>query len=228
MDDNKHGTHVAGVIGALHDGVGIAGVMPKVSIMAVKFTDEKGRGDLERGLKGINYAIKNNAKIMSNSWGNRIYSKLLEDAIKEANDKGIVFVAAAGNFGANNNDESPIYPASYKVDNVISVGAFCAQDYPSAFSCFGPNSVHVSAPGTNILSTIPGGAYAVLSGTSQATPFVSGIVGLALALNPKMTPLEIKTAIIQTSVRTEKLIGKNIANGRINAGDLLEKIQRGL
>lgn len=224
MDDNKHGTHVAGVIGASHNGFGITGVMANVSLMAVKFTDANGRGDLERGLKGINYAVLSGAKILSNSWGNRIYSKFLEDAITEANNKGVIFIAAAGNFGANNNDVSPIYPASYKVDNVISVGAFSAQDYPSAFSCYGPKSVHISAPGTNILSTIPGNSYAVLSGTSQATPFVTGVVGLALSYNPNVSPLEIKNKIIETASETKMLKGKNIANGRINAGKLLQSL----
>ncbi|MEQ1665597.1 MAG: S8 family peptidase [Bdellovibrionales bacterium] len=228
MDDNKHGTHVAGVIGAQHDGAGVMGVMANVSLMAIKFTDVNGRGDLERALKGINYAIVNKAKIMSNSWGNRIYSKLLKDAISQANQNGTVFVAAAGNYGANNNDFSPIYPASYKVENVISVGAATADDYPSAFSCFGPNSVHVAAPGTNILSTVPGGSYAVLSGTSQATPFVSGIAGLALSLNPKLTPLELKNLMIDTSIPSKMFTDKNISKGRINAGKLLEKISQNL
>jgi subtilisin family serine protease len=192
--------------------------------MAVKFTDVNGRGDLERALKGIHYAYVNHAKIMSNSWGNKIYSKLLEDAIAEANKAGTVFVAAAGNFGANNNDVDPIYPASYKVENVISVGAMSADDYPSSFSCFGPHSVHISAPGTNILSTIPGGAYAVLSGTSQATPFVSGIAGLALSLNPNLTPVQLKNLIIETATTSRMFVDKNVAKGRINAGNLLAKI----
>lgn len=224
MDDNKHGTHVAGVIGASHNGLGITGVMANVSLMAVKFTDEKGRGDLDRALKAINYAVTNGAKILSNSWGNKIYSKFLEDAISDANKKGIVFVAAAGNFGANNNDTNPIYPASYKLDNVISVGAFSAQDYPSAFSCFGSKSVHVAAPGTNILSTTPNNTYSVFSGTSQATPFVTGIVGLALSKNPNLSPLEIKNKIIETATPTKMLSGKNISNGRINAGKLLQSL----
>lgn len=224
MDDNKHGTHVAGIIGASHNGFGVTGVMAHVSLMAVKFTDATGRGDLERALKAINYAVKAGAKILSNSWGNRIYSKFLEDAIRDAGNKGIVFVAAAGNFGANNNDESPIYPASYKLDNVISVGAFSAQDYPSAFSCYGPKSVHVSAPGTNILSTVPNNGYAVLSGTSQATPFVSGIAGLALSVAPTLSPLELKNKIINTAVFSKMLEGKNIANGRVNAGKLLQSL----
>jgi subtilisin family serine protease len=225
MDDNKHGTHVAGVIGAAHNGIGSVGVMAQVSLMAVKFTDAKGRGDLERALKGINYAYINHAKIMSNSWGNKIYSKLLEDAISEANKAGTVFVAAAGNFGANNNDVDPIYPASYKVENVISVGAMSADEYPSSFSCFGPNSVHISAPGTNIYSTIPGGSYAVLSGTSQATPFVSGIAGLALSLKRDLTPVQLKNLMIGTATYIQRFSEKNIAKGRINAGSLLEKIK---
>jgi subtilisin family serine protease len=224
MDDNKHGTHVAGVIGASHNGFGTVGVMADVSLMVVKFTDAKGRGDLDRGLKAINYAVLNGAKVLSNSWGNKIYSKFLEDAIRDAGAKGVVFIAAAGNYGANNNDENPIYPASYKLDNVISVGAFSAQDYPSAFSCFGPNSVHISAPGTNILSTTPNNTYSVFSGTSQATPYVTGIVGLALSKNPNLTPLEIKNKIIETATPTKMLSGKNISNGRINAGKLLQSL----
>jgi subtilisin family serine protease len=224
MDDNKHGTHVAGVIGATHNGFGTVGVMANVSLMAVKFTDANGRGDLDRGLKGIDYAVRAGAKILSNSWGNKIYSKFLEDAIRDAGKKGVVFIAAAGNFGANNNDDNPIYPASYKLDNVISVGAFSAQDYPSAFSCFGPKSVHISAPGTNIFSTTPGNTYSVFSGTSQATPFVTGVVGLALSKNPNLTPLEIKNKIIETATPVKMLTGKNVANGRINAGKLLESL----
>ncbi len=221
MDGNSHGTHCAGTIGAEHNnGIGVAGVMSEVQMMPVKFLTDSGSGSLADAIKAIDYATKMNVDIMSNSWGGGGYSKALEDAIKSANDKGIVFTAAAGNDGTNN-DSAPHYPSNYQVDNVISVAAHTAQDGLASFSCYGRNTVHVAAPGHMILSSVPGNKYAVYSGTSMATPHVSGVVGLLIAQEGRMNPKDLRDRLIQTSVPAAGYKRKLQANGRVNAYNFL-------
>jgi subtilisin family serine protease len=221
MDGNAHGTHCAGTIGAEHNnGLGVAGVMGDVSLMAVKFLSDEGSGSLADAVVAIDYATKMNVDIMSNSWGGGGFSKSLEDAIKAAKDKGIVFVAAAGNDGTNN-DSKPSYPANYQVDNVISVASHTAQDALSSFSCFGKRTVHVAAPGSNVLSSTPGGEYKVFSGTSMATPHVSGVVGLLIAEQGRLPVLELRNRLMATTVPTSAYRKSTAAGGRVNAYNFL-------
>lgn len=201
MDDNGHGTHVSGTIGAVgNNQIGVVGVNWQVKIMALKFLDKSGSGFLSDAVEAIQYAISQNAQVMNNSWGGGGYSQAMFSAIKLADAAGIPFIAAAGN-ESNNNDKYPSYPASYQVDNVISVAASARNGRLANFSNFGKNSVDVAAPGVNIMSTIPGGGYAKYSGTSMATPHISGIVALAFSLNPNLTPLEVKSLLMTSNVK---------------------------
>ena len=247
IDDHSHGTHCAGVIGASgNDGHGVVGVNWKVRILPVKIFDGKGGGKLEVAVNAINYATMMGARVMSNSWGwkgsgkeksgDRIsinsgdggediakVSTLMREAIKKAGEKGALFVAAAGNSRADN-DSTPHFPSSYKLDNIVSVAALDNKDKLASFSCYGKNSVHVGAPGVDVYSTVPGGKFQMMSGTSMATPHVSGIAALALSHNPSLTYQELKARMISTSTPIPALAGKFQAGGRINA----EKVVRGL
>ena len=214
-DGHGHGTHCAGVIGAEHNSVGIAGVMANVKIVAIKFLSDKGSGETIDAISSIDYAIKRKVQVMSNSWGGGEKEQSLMDAIKAAEAAGITFIAAAGN-DSSNNDTRASYPANYEVSNVISVGSFTSQGAKSGFSNFGLKTVHVTAPGSNILSTYKG-SYSNLSGTSMAAPHVSGIVGLLLSKEPGLTPLEIRERLIRTSTQTSKLKTASISGGRVDA-----------
>src|SRR5690606_19413975 len=130
-----------------------------------KFLSDAGSGTTSDAIKAIDYATKLNVDIMSNSWGGGGFSQALYDSIKAARSKGIVFTAAAGN-SASNNNSIPHYPSNYELENVISVAAHNIKDELASFSCYGSNTVHVAAPGQNILSTTPKNEYAVYSGTS--------------------------------------------------------------
>jgi thermitase len=225
MDGNSHGTHCAGTIGAEHNnGIGVAGVMGDVSLMAVKFLSDSGSGSLADAIEAIDYATKMNVDIMSNSWGGGGFSQALEDSIKAAKNKGIIFVAAAGNNGTNN-DTAPTYPSNYQVDNVISVASHTAQDTLSSFSCFGKRTVHVAAPGSNVLSTTPNNQYKVLSGTSMATPHVSGVIGLLLAESGRLPVLEVRNRLMATSSPSQAYRKTTKGEGRVNAYNFLMNIR---
>lgn len=216
MDGHGHGTHCAGVIGAARNGTGIVGVMSKVKIIPIKFLSDSGSGETIDAISAIDYAIKRGAHVMSNSWGGGDHEQALMDAITSARNAGITFVAAAGN-EYSNNDETPAYPASYNVDNVISVGAFTSTGSKSSFSNHGIKSVHVFAPGSNVYSTVNRGGYQSMSGTSMATPHVAGIVGLMLSKEPNLTPAEIRERLIRTSNQTAQLKSYSQSNGRVDA-----------
>lgn len=221
MDGNAHGTHCAGTIGAEHNnGIGVAGVMADVRLMAVKFLTDEGGGSLADAVEAIDYATKMNVDIMSNSWGGGGFSQTLYDSISAANDKGILFVAAAGNDGTNN-DSRPQYPANYQVPNVISVASHTAQDNLSGFSCYGKRTVHIAAPGSNILSSTPKNKYEVFSGTSMATPHVSGVLGLLIAQEGRMPVEAVKERMMKTSVPVAAYKKKIASGGRIDAYNLL-------
>ncbi len=217
VDDNGHGSHCAGTIGAKgNDGKGLVGVNWDVRIMAVKFLDKSGSGTLANAVKSIDYARKMGAHIMSNSWGGGGYSAVLENAIKETSKAGILFTAAAGN-DANDNDARASYPASYNIDNIVAVAAIDNRGALASFSNYGAKTVHVAAPGVNIVSTVPGGGYASYSGTSMATPHVSGIAALMLARNPALKTSEIKATLIKQSRPLFNLRNRVVAGGVADA-----------
>lgn len=221
MDDNSHGTHCSGTIGALgNNGIGVAGVNWNVSIMGVKFLSAEGSGDLEGAVKAIDWAVDHGAQVLSNSWGGGGYSDILEASIKRAGDKGILFIAAAGN-DSSNNDAVPAYPASYKLDNVISVAASNNRDELADFSNYGPTTSHLMAPGDGILSTTPGNNYATYSGTSMATPHVSGAAALLLSKEPGLTPIQVRDRLMATSDKIKAVRRKLISGGRLNIYNML-------
>lgn len=216
MDVYFHGTHVSGTIGgAGNNGKGVAGVSWDVSIMAVKFIGDDGWGYTSDAIEAINYATMMGADVMSNSWGGGEYSSALEAAIRAADEAGILFVAAAGNY-AENTDDFPAYPAGYDVPNVLSVAATDHNDSIAYFSNFGNLTVDLGAPGVDILSSVPGNGYSSYSGTSMAVPHVSGAAALLKAFNPTLTHYEIKNILMNSVDSLPSLNGKTVTGGRLN------------
>ena len=217
MDDHFHGTHVAGTVGAVGDnGLGVAGVNWSVRLMPLKFLDSGGSGSTADAVAAIEYATMMHVDVMSNSWGGGGFSEALRLAIENAMNAGILFVAAAGN-SSSNNDLFPAYPASYDLDNIVSVASTTATDNLSNFSNFGPTTVDLAAPGSNILSTLPGSTYGLLSGTSMATPHVSGILALLRARYPLATFRALKDKLLTSVDHLPVLAGLMVSGGRANA-----------
>ncbi len=225
---DDHGTHVAGTIGGVGgNGKGVAGVAWSVKMMNAKFLGKVG-GTTANAIKAVDYFtdLKTrhgiNLVATSNSWGGGGFSQGLFDAIERANAAGILFIAAAGN-STNDNDASPSYPASYTNSNIIAVASIDSNGALSSFSNWGTTSVDLGAPGRGIYSTIPkksGGkvvaSYASYSGTSMATPHVSGAAALYAASHPTATADEIKIAIMNSNMITPSLNGKCVTGGRLN------------
>ena len=217
FDDNSHGTHVSGTIAAEgNNDTGVTGVNWDAQIMGLKFLNAGGSGNTFDAIEAIEYSILNGAQLTNNSWGGGGFSLALQDAIAAAGEAGQLFVAAAGNF-SQNNDTNPFYPASYDLDNIISVAATDDEDQLATFSHFGATSVDLGAPGVSTLSTVPGNSYGFKSGTSMATPHVSGAIGLALSQNPELTSSEVKELILDTTDEIPALTGITVSDGRLNA-----------
>lgn len=222
MDDHAHGTHCAGVIGAQgNDGVGVTGVNWNVSLVGLKFLSASGGGTLENAVKAIEYGTSLGVSLTSNSWGGGGFSQSMLDAIKAANDRGILFIAAAGN-ESSNNDNSPHYPSTYDAPNLISVAASDNRDQMADFSNSGIRSVHVAAPGVDIYSSVLGSAYQKMSGTSMATPHVAGLAALIKAAIPSATGAQVRARIINGVDRSDYWSTRVASGGRINAYNSLE------
>jgi thermitase len=221
MDDNEHGTHVAGTIGGKgNDGQGVAGVNWNTSILPVKFLTGSGSGSLSDAVKAIQYATKMKAKVMNNSWGGGGFTQSMFDAIKEANDAGLLFIAAAGN-DAQNADNTPHYPAGYQLDNVIAVAATTNTDALASFSTYGKRTVHIAAPGHKIYSSVPGGKYDTFSGTSMATPHVTGAAALVWGTDVNQTYAQVKDRLIRSRDYVGGLSRKVANSGRLNVYNAL-------
>jgi subtilisin family serine protease len=220
-DDNGHGTHVAGTIGAVGDnGTGVVGVNWNVSIMPLKFLDRNGSGELSDAIPAILYAADMGARLSSNSWGGGGFSQALKDAITYARDKNSVFVAAAGNDNEDN-DSFPSYPSNYGVENVVAVAASDRNDRLASFSNIGKQTVHLAAPGVDILSSQPGGGYQFLSGTSMATPHVSGVFGLVFAQYPALNYREAMIRVLGGVDSKSEFNMTTSTGGRLNADKAL-------
>ncbi|SFR67812.1 S8 family peptidase [Anaeromicropila populeti] len=221
MDDNGHGTHVAGTVGAVgNNGTGVVGVNWTTSIAVLKFLDADGSGYTSDAILAINYAEEMGFDILNNSWGGRTYSQSLKNAITAYNG---VFVAAAGNNGTNN-DSIATYPACYTCSNIISVAATTSTDARASYSNYGSTTVDLGAPGSYIYSTYPNNSYATLSGTSMATPHVAGAAALIKSLDPTLTSAEIKTLILSNVDPVSSLNGITVTGGRLNVEKCLDAL----
>jgi len=194
--------------------------MANVSLVAIKFLTDGGSGTTANAVRAVDYATALNVDVMSNSWGGGGASAALKEAIQRASDAGIIFTAAAGN-SSSNNDSRPHYPSNYNVPNVVSVAAHTSGDVLASFSCYGRNTVHIAAPGHKITSCIKNGGYGTYSGTSMATPHVSGAIGLMLSQTGRMGHAEFRERLLKTSVPVRAYRGKMQANGRLNVYNLI-------
>lgn len=226
FDDNAHGTHCSGSIAGIgNNSAGVVGVNWNTKIMALKFLDANGSGSTDAAIRAINYAVdmKNsgvNIRVLSNSWGGGGASQALLEAIEAANNAGIIFIAAAGN-DSSDNDSVPSYPANYNVANVVSVAAIDHNGNLASFSNYGRTKVHLAAPGVNIVSTVPNNSYSSFSGTSMATPHVSGVAALVLNAEPGLTVAQLKDRLLRTVTPLSTLQGVVSTGGMLNAFNAL-------
>ena len=226
MDTGGHGTHVAGTIGATgNNAEGVVGVNHAVSMIGCKFLGANG-GTTSDAIECINYFVdlKNNGvnvRATNNSWGGGGYSQALDDALTASEAADILFIAAAGN-DAYDNDETPSYPTGYPHDTVMGIASTTHTDSMSGFSQWGLTTIDMGAPGSAILSTTPGNNYAVYSGTSMATPHVTGVAALAWSVNPELTALEMKELLMTSGDTNADLTGKTVSGNRLNAFNALE------
>jgi subtilisin family serine protease len=232
---DDHGTHVAGTIGAEGgNGIGVAGVNWQVTLISAKFLGPNG-GYTSDAVKALDYLTdlktRHNLDIVAtnNSWGGGGFSQSLLDAINRGGDAGILFVAAAGNSGTNN-DTTAFYPANYQCvtrydtkgsrgwDCVIAVAAITSSGARASFSDYGATTVDIGAPGSGIYSTVPTNSYASYSGTSMATPHVSGAVALCASINSSLTAQQLRDAVLSSAAPTASLAGITVTGGRLDIG----------
>jgi subtilisin family serine protease len=227
MDETDHGTHCSGTIGGIgNNGIGVAGVCWDVKIMALRFLGPGG-GFTESAIECVQYGVFMGAKILSNSWGGGPYSHALYDAIMAADAAGVLFVAAAGNSG-NDNDIYPEYPASYVAPNIIAVAATTHTDARAYFSCYGRWSVDLGAPGLDILSSIPGNKYEFFDGTSMACPHVAGACALVTAAGYYgFSHDDVRKIILNTVDVIPALNGRTTSGGRLNLNAAVVKAAKG-
>lgn len=233
MDDNGHGTHVVGIIGASGDnGTGISGVMWNVRLMPLKILNADGEGSVADEIAAIDYVVMMkqrgvDIKAINASFSGGTYSTAEFDAIRRVNDAGILFVTAAGNGGddeiGDNNDNVPSYPGNYNLPNIVSIAATDQNDHLAVFSNYGLNTVHGAAPGVHVLSIVPTG-FNYYSGTSMATPHVTGLVGLLYSQYPWFSASQIKSTILRYVDTLPSLSGKIMSGGRINAYKALSSL----
>jgi len=224
-DDNEHGTHVSGTIGAIgNNAIGVVGVNWKVSLMALKFLNQQGSGSTSDAIEAIVYASDMGANILNNSWGGGGESQALKDAIIYAKNKGVLFIAAAGN-DSKNTDLDPNYPSNYNVENVISVAASTDNDKLAGFSNYGEKTVDLAAPGEFIYSAVPNNRYASFSGTSMATPHVAGAAALIWAnYLPDSDWENVKFRLFGAADYLFNLQTKNLLDGRLNVNAALTNL----
>ncbi|MBD3420363.1 MAG: S8 family serine peptidase [Chitinivibrionales bacterium] len=224
VDRAGHGTHVAGTVGAeVNNHIGVAGVCHNVRLMAVKGLSDLGWGYTSDLLAGIIYAVDNGAHVINASWGSFGYSQALRDAIAYAASKNVIFVAAAGNYAADN-DQTPFYPASYDVPNILSVGAIDKTGRITGFSHFGKESVDLFAPGRHIWSTLPDNAYVSWTGTSMAAPHVAGAVALLRGFAPDLSYDTYIHAVLASADRGAEYAERAVSDGRLNVYGALKAL----
>ncbi len=231
LDDNHgHGTHIAGIVGAeAGNGKGITGIAPQVSLMILKYYDPKvpGTDNLKNTIQSIRYAVKMGAHIINYSGGGTEYSQEEFEAVKSAEEKGILFVAAAGN-ERSNSDFHHYYPADYKLKNIISVTAIDPSTQVLSSSNYGVETVDIAAPGQNILSCLPNNTYGYMTGTSQATAFVSGAAALVMAHKQIYDPEWVKKYILSTGDAQSQLASKTRTSRQLNLYKALTILDQGV
>lgn len=229
-DDYGHGTHVAGIIGAVgNNSKGSVGVSWNAKVMPLKSIGPNGTGGIAYSIQAIEYAIQMGVDIMSNSWSLGGPSQSLKDAIMAANDAGILFVVAAGN-GGNDVDNLPLFLSTEDIPNIVAVAATNYNDYKLNSSSYGVRSVDIGAPGGSIFSTVPTGVcsmckpsgYGYSSGTSMATPFVAGAAALVKAEYPSLNSTGLKSRLLSSVDLVPSLSGIVLSNGRLNLNKMLD------
>lgn len=225
---DDHGTHVSGTIaGKANNGVGVVGINWNVTLISGKFLGRRG-GTTANSVKAVDYFtdLKTrhglNIVATNNSWGGGGYSQALYDAVSRANNANILFVAAAGNSGTNN-DTTASYPSNYNLPNVIAVAAIDKNGALASFSQYGATTVDIGAPGVGIFSTTAYNLYESYNGTSMATPHVTGAVALYASVKPGSSAATIRNAILSSAVPTASLAGKTVTGGRLDANGALSK-----
>lgn len=233
-DSMYHGTHVSGTIGAVGgNNLGMVGMAWAVRLMAVKFIDRDGSGTYLGGINTLIYAADQGARVINCSWGGDEYSQALKDAIEYVKMKNVLIIAAAGNDGVDT-DKKPMYPAAYDSENIVSVASvYDSKGSLSSFSNYGIKSVDIAAPGEGIwstfnptYSTIHTVFFEYLSGTSMASPHVSGAAALALSANPNLKWNELKDLILSTGQKLPKLKGKILSESLLDAGTLVQEAKK--
>jgi subtilisin family serine protease len=235
FDDNSHGTHVSGTIGAIGgNDNGVAGVNWAVQMVGLKFISSKGSGTTSGAILALDYfpnaatqaSAGENFVATNNSWGGGGASQELTDAITRAALQDILFIAAAGN-DATNNNRTPNYPSNISTtmtagyEAVIAVASLTSTGSLSSFSNFGATTVDLAAPGSSIYSTLPGGTYGSYSGTSMATPHVAGAAALYASLNPTASAAQIQQALLASAAPTNSLTSVTASGGRLDIGTLM-------
>ena len=219
MDGQGHGTHCAGTIAAVgNNGVGVVGVNQNASLMAVKIFNDEGSTDSAAIIRGVQYATKMGARITSNSWGGPVPNSGIREAFEQSTEA--LHLVAAGNSGYNN-DWLPSFPANYGLDNLVAVAATDHNDDIAGFSQYGKRNVDLGAPGVDVLSTVPGGKYATYSGTSMATPHVSGAAGLIASHDPDISNADLRRRLEEGTDKVASLDGKTASGGRLNVNKAL-------
>lgn len=225
VDDNGHGTHVAGIVGAKgNNSAGVAGVCWSTSLMAVKIMGANGAGRASDAAEGIEYAVRKGAKVINASFGSSEDSQALEDAVEYAKEEGVLIVTAAGNDG-DDIDSSPVYPGSYSDGNILNIAATTSSDRLASWSNYGDGSVDVGAPGENIASTAPGG-YMIMSGTSMAAPYAAGMAAMLRAENSSEADYSTLRKAIRQKVDTPSgLKNKVVYDGRVDVKKAFDYIE---
>ena len=211
-DNHGHGTHIAGIILRKANS-------KRIKFMILKYydPDKSGEANLTSSIEAIRYATKMKADIINYSGGGDVRSPLEEAAIRDAQRQGIVFVAAAGNEGRNT-DRDGYFPAGYRLSNIIAVAAMDSRQRLLASSNFGSESVDIAAPGKNVYSSLPGGKYGFMSGTSQATAWVTGLVAsLMLQTEKTLSPEDVKKVLVKSATRDRQLVTKIRSAARISS-----------